>query len=99
MSYLKDISELAEATPFGEVTVSIKRHGNKTTSIIFHTFESQKFAHTADAAAAILQIIKDAEANRLSGEITFVVVMNEGKVSRLVQQGHQVTRYVDGQAK
>lgn len=99
MGYLDDIGRLADLVPYGEINFSVKRHNGKTTSVISQTFESKKYNYTADAAAAILQMIKNAEVDGLSGEITFVVVLDKGKLKRVIQHGHELIRYIDDTAK
>ena len=101
MNYLDDIQAMIEGVDFGDVMVTVKRHTKKTHQVIVHAYESHKPKDNANAAAIIMQVIKDANQNEFSGSISFTVVMNKGKVSRLIKQDNMQLDYkdIDGKNK
>ena len=60
MNYLEDLSKIIEDVEYGDVMVTVKRHTKKTHQIIIHAFESHKPSDNANAAAIIMQVIKEA---------------------------------------
>jgi hypothetical protein len=101
MNYLDDIQAMIEGVDFGDVMVTVKRHTKKTHQVIVHAYESHKPRDNAQAAAIIMQIIKDAYENKFSGSVSFTVVFNKGKVSRLIKQDNTQLDYkdIDGKSK
>jgi hypothetical protein len=93
MNYLDDISKLIEEVDFGDVMVTVKRHTKKTHQVIVHAYESHKPKDNANAAAIIMQVIKDASDENFSGSLSFTVVMNRGKTTRLIKQDNMQIDY------
>jgi hypothetical protein len=93
MSYLDDISSLIESVDYGDVQVTVKRHTKNTHQVIIHAFESHKPKDNAQAAAIIMQVIKEATDKNFSGSLSFTVVLNKGKVSRLIKQDNMQIDY------
>jgi len=93
MNYLDDLSEMIEKVDYGDVMVTVKRHTKKTHQIIIHAYESHKPSDNANAAAIIMQVIKDANDSNYTGSISFTIVMNKGKVSRLIKQDNMQVEY------
>lgn len=93
MTYIDDINELIEAVDYGDVQVTVKRHTKNTHQVIIHSFESHKPKDNAQAAAIIMQVIKEATEKKFSGSLSFTVVLNKGKVSRLIKQDNAQIDY------
>ncbi len=93
MNYLNDLSEIIENVEYGDVMVTVKRHTKKTHQIIVHAYESHKPKDNANAAAIIMQVIKEATEANYSGSLSFTVVLNKGKVSRLIKQDNMQIEY------
>lgn len=93
MSYIDDINALIESVDFGDVQVTVKRHTKNTHQVIIHSFESHKPRDNAEAAAIIMQVIKEATEKNFSGSLSFTVVLNKGKVSRLIKQDNAQIDY------
>lgn len=93
MSYIDDINTLIESVDYGDVQVTVKRHTKNTHQIIIHSFESHKPRDNAEAAAIIMQVIKEATEKNFSGSLSFTVVLNKGKVSRLIKQDNAQIDY------
>lgn len=88
-----DIDSIVSNIPFGEVTLSIKRHGSNSTQLIIHSYDSQKFKSNSDVAAAILQLIKDEQDSSTTGSLTFTITLKDGKAERLIKQGYKQVDY------
>ena len=93
MNYIDDIQALIENVDFGDVMVTVKRHTKKTHQVIVHAYESHKPVDNAQAAAMIMQIIKEAYEKQFSGSISFTVTFKAGKVSRLIKQDNTQVDY------
>ena len=93
MNYLDDIEALIEGVDFGDIMVTVKRHTKKTHQVIIHAYESHKPRDNAQAAAIIMQIIKEAYEKQFSGSVSFTVVFNKGKISRLIKQDNTQIDY------
>ena len=101
MTYIDDINALIENVDYGDVQVTVKRHTKNTHQVIVHSFESFKPKDNAEAAAVIMQVIKEAANKDFSGSLSFTVVLNKGKVSRLIKQDNAQIDYnkIDSNAK
>jgi hypothetical protein len=93
MNYLEDLSKIIEDVEYGDVMVTVKRHTKKTHQIIIHAFESHKPSDNANAAAIIMQVIKEATNANYTGSLSFTVVLNKGKVTRLIKQDNMQIEY------
>jgi hypothetical protein len=94
MDYANDIEQLLETVPFGELQVSIKRHGGKVVGLVVNTTKSEKYqGDNATAAAHVLQLLKEAAQAQMSGSLTFTVTFNNGFISRIVRQGYTQKSY------
>ncbi len=94
-SYASDIDQLLEGVPFGELQLSIKRHGGRVVGLVVNTTKSEKFQHGNNslAAAHVLQTLKDAAEVQTSGALTFTVTFNQGEITRIVRQGYTQKSY------
>lgn len=93
MSYLSDIDAAAEQVPFGEVQLTLKRHDNKTTKVSTSTYDHKRFDSNTDAAAYIMQMVKNATSAEASGSISFTLMLKNGRIGTVIQQGYQSKDY------
>jgi hypothetical protein len=92
--YTQDIEQLLEGVPFGELQLSIKRHGGKVVGLVVNTTKSEKYAgNNSLAAAHVLQTLKDAAEVQMNGALTFTVTFNQGQITRIVRQGYTQKNY------
>lgn len=93
MSYLSDIDKLAEDVPFGEVQLTLKRHEGKTTKVTVSTYDHKRFSDNVSAAAYLMQSVKDLTDGGENGSISFTLMLKNGKISTIIQQGYQAKDY------
>lgn len=93
MSYLTDIDDAAEKLPYGELQITLKRHENRTTKLSLSTYDHKRFENNADAAAFVLQTLKNATELGESGSISFTLMLKNGKIGTVIQQGYQAKDY------
>ena len=92
-NYHLDIDQLLQDVPFGELQLSIKRHGGRVVGLVVNTTRSEKYDSNSQAAGAVLQMLKDASDEQVSGALTFTVTFNQGNISRVVKQGYTQKNY------
>lgn len=92
-NYLRDIEDASEKVPFGEVQFTLKRHEGKTTKVTLNSYDHKRFENNVDAAAFIMQTLKDTTDLGESGSISFTLMLKNGKITTVIQQGYQAKDY------
>lgn len=92
-SYLSDIDDTAEEVPYGEIQLTLKRHDGKTTKVSTNTYDHKRFDTNADAVAFLMQTLKNASDAGTSGSISFTLMLKNGKIGTVIQQGYQSKDY------
>lgn len=89
----KDIDKFLENIEYGEVSFTVTRHNNRSTRLAVNLFDSKKYSSAADLAADMLQAIKNAQTEKVSGSLTFTVVMKKGEVKQLIKHDYKQVDY------
>lgn len=91
--YLSEIDQITEQIPYGEVQITLKRHDSKTTKLSLATYDHKRFADNVEAATYLMQTVKNLTDSGQSGSISFTLMLKNGKIGEVIQQGYQSTDY------
>jgi len=92
-TYLKDIQKYAEAIPYGEVSVNIKRVGRKTTQIVLESQETLRYTDEASGVEDIHAILKELADGGYSGSTRVECEYKNGKVTMVTIHDKIQTQY------
>lgn len=80
------IEQQLAQVPYGTIQFTIKRHDSHTTSIDGQKLTSHKTETNEQALSIILALLKSAQINQESGNLTFTIVLDKGSSSRVIVQ-------------
>lgn len=93
---LRDIYLEWEKQEFADLNFSVRTHHRLPVSLITDVFKLSKYPQTGDnsqAATDILSLLKSLEGMKKTGEFTFTIVLNEGIVRKIIEQGRDYKKY------
>lgn len=91
--YLKDIDELANAMPFGELNVLIHRHFSKV-DVVTITKSSQLAPKTNESAFSDLEkLINSLILASFSGKLEFELTFNKGTIRLINIKNKEIINY------
>lgn len=86
-SLFEQLKEHLESVPYGEVNV--KRHKGKSSVLDISSFESVKYDSNEQAMAQLLELVRQWQESGFTGEMTFTIACDKGKIKRVIRQGHK----------
>lgn len=92
------LKTILETVPYGEAMV-VKRHEGKNTLVDVNLFETIKYDSNEAFAAQLLQLIKDYDDKKFTGDMTFTITWRKGNIDRVIRQGFRRLDAIDEKAK
>lgn len=85
------LKNFLNTVPYGQALV--KRHEGNNALLDVYVSETVKYKTNEEAAAQLLQLIKEYADNEFTGEMNFTLKFHNGKINEVQRHGHR--RIVD----
>lgn len=91
--YIKDVYQLVESVPYGEITVSIRRVDRKTVQLSTISEETLRYVNNEEAVADLNDMIGRLIGASFSGEAHIKLEMKDGNIQIIGIYDKKDTKY------